>query len=392
MFVNKINSVQNIGFKGYQHVKNDLGETVMRFNFPFNSEKENCEIQIFSAAPTENYNYKLSAAPIATIPLKPEGVDVNLQDITNLDKDAPFAYKVVRKDKSTGKVVWEGADTGVKVKEQNGEYVNRLQVHNVGLVESKDGTKTLDYVGDPISNYTHTLVSRKGTTPIVQGAGYLITPDSLMPGAMYRGFTEENTGEIYYDKDFQNKMEGVIKNFSNIYGGSIAGAQKAIPYLKENGYKYMFSTPIANGSKGWSLGYWNKNNMQVSPNMGNTENFASFFRDLYTNGMKYVYDGTFTSEGLEGIHFQYALRWAEKTPQSYYWFRMSGLKNSNLGLGAIPKNKENLRFRVVNAPYNYQLQANSTYKKIVNPDYNSKKETMFQIYDASQASATQIKA
>ena len=28
-------------------------------------------------------------------------------------------------------------------------------------------------------------------------------------------------------------MEGVIKNFSNIYGGSIAGAQKAIPYLKE---------------------------------------------------------------------------------------------------------------------------------------------------------------
>lgn len=28
--------------------------------------------------------------------------------------------------------------------------------------------------------------------------------------------------------------------------------------------------------------------------------------------MKYVYDGTFTSEGLEGIHFQYALRWAEK--------------------------------------------------------------------------------
>ena len=395
MFVNKINSVQNIGFKGYQHVKNDLGETVMRFNFPFNSEKENCEIQIFSAAPTENYNYKLSAAPIATIPLKPEGVDVNLQDITNLDKDAPFAYKVVKKDKSTGKVVWEGADTGVKVKEQNGEYVFRVMNNqSVKDVKDKEGN-VIGYAedfNDSIDNFTHTLVSRKGTTPIVQGAGYLITPDSLMPGAMYRGFTEENTGEIYYDKDFQNKMEGVIKNFSNIYGGSIAGAQKAIPYLKENGYKYMFSTPIANGSKGWSLGYWNKNNMQVSPNMGNTENFASFFRDLYTNGMKYVYDGTFTSEGLEGIHFQYALRWAEKTPQSYYWFRMSGLKNSNLGLGAIPKNKENLRFRVVNAPYNYQLQANGTYKKIVNPDYNSKKETMFQIYDASQASEKQIKA
>ena len=245
MFVNKINSVQNIGFKGYQHIKNDVGETVMRFNYPYDSDKETCEIHIFSAAPTENYDYKLSSSPIATINLKPEGVDVNLQEITNLDKDAPFAYQVVKKDKATGKVLWQGADTGVKVKSKDGIYVNRVQVHDVGLVDTKDGGKTLDYTGDPISNYTHTIVSRKGTTPIVQGAGYLITPDSLMPGAMYRGFTEENTGEIYYDKDFQNKMEGVIKNFSNIYGGSIAGAQKAIPYLKENGYKYIFSTPIA---------------------------------------------------------------------------------------------------------------------------------------------------
>lgn len=395
MFVNKINSVQNIGFKGYQHIKNDVGETVMRFNYPYDSDKETCEIQIFSATPTEKYDYKLSSSPIATINLKPEGVDVNLQEITNLDKDAPFAYQVVKKDKATGKVLWQGADTGVKVKEQNGEYVFRVMNNqSVKDVKDKEGN-VIGYAedfNDSIDNFTHTLVSRKGTTPIVQGAGYLITPDSLMPGAMYRGFTEENTGEIYYDKDFQNKMEGVIKNFSNIYGGSIAGAQKAIPYLKENGYKYMFSTPIANGSKGWSLGYWNKNNMQVSPNMGNTENFASFFRDLYANGMKYVYDGTFTSEGLEGIHFQYALRWAEKNPQSYYWFRMSGLKNSNLGLGAIPKNKENLRYRVVNAPYNYELQGNGTYKKVVNPDYNSRKETMFQIYDASQASDKQIKA
>ena len=59
MFVNKINSVQNIGFKGYQHIKNDVGETVMRFNYPYDSDKETCEIQIFSATPTEKYDYKL---------------------------------------------------------------------------------------------------------------------------------------------------------------------------------------------------------------------------------------------------------------------------------------------------------------------------------------------
>ncbi len=397
MFVNKISGLSNnIRFKGYQHVKNDVGETVMRFNYPYDSEKENCEIQIFSVSLTDKMNYKLSQTPIATIPLKPEGVDVNMQDLTNLDKNAPFAYKVVKKDKATGKVIWEGADTGVKIKPQGQEYVNRTFVHDIDPVVERDADGNIksvysDYTGDPISNYTHSLVSRKGTTPIVQGAGYLITPDSLMPGAKYRGFADDKTGEIYYDKDYQKEMEGVVKNFSNIHGGSIAGAQKIIPYLKDNGYKFMFSTPIANGSKGWSLGYWNKNNMQISENMGNTENFASFFRDLYSNGMKYVYDGTFTSEGLEGIHFQYALRWAEKNPQSYYWFRMSSLKNSNLGLGVIPKNKEDLRHRVVNAPYNYELQSDGTYKKVANPNYNSNKETLFQIYDAKQASEHQIK-
>lgn len=396
MFVNKINGVSNIGFKAYQHVKNNVGETVMRFNYPYDSEREDCEIHIYSAIPTDKYDYKLSDKPIAVVNLKPEGVDVNLQDITNLDKEAPFAYKVVRKDKSTGKVIWEGADTGIKIKQQGGEYVNRTFVHNKGVFEQKDSNGNVtnvyeDFTGDPISNYTHTLVSRKGTTPIVQGSGYLITPDSLMPGAKYKGFDDARTGEIYYDKEFQKEMEGVIKNFSNVYGGSIAGAEKIIPELKKAGYKYVFSTPMANGSNGWSLGYWNKNNMQVSPNMGNTENFASYFRELYKNGMKYVYDGTFTSEGLEGIHFQYALRWAEKKPQSYYWFRMTGLKDSNLGLGTVPKNKENLRHRVVNAPYNYKLQNDGTYKKSINPNYNPNKETLCQIYDAAQASDNQVK-
>lgn len=397
MFVNKINGFSNsIRFKGYQHVKNDVGESVLRFSYPYDYEKETCEIQIYRATPNEKMNYKLSQEPIAAIPLTPNGVEVNLQDITNLDKDAPFAYKVVRKDKETGKVIWEGADTGVKIKPQNGEYVNRTYVHEIAPFVEKDADGNVksvhsDYVGDPISNYTHSLVSRKGTTPMVQGAGYLITPDSLMPGAKFKGFNDEHTGEIYYDENFQKEQEGVIKNFSNVMGGSIAGAQKIIPYLKKNGYKYMYSTPVANGSKGWSLGYWNKNNMQTSENMGNTENFASFFREMYTNGMKFVNDGTFTSEGLEGIHFQYALRWADKNPQTYYWFKMSGLKDSNLGFGVVPKNKENLRHRIINSPYNYELQSDGTYKKVANPNYNSNKETLFQIYDAKQASEHQIK-
>ncbi|MCQ2754105.1 MAG: hypothetical protein MJ231_03555, partial [bacterium] len=121
--------------------------------------------------------------------------------------------------------------------------------------------------------------------------------------------------------------------------------------------------------------------------MGNMENLNSFFENLYANGMKYVYDGTFTSEGLEGIHFQYALRWAQRNPQTQYWFRMSSLKSAPLGLGVVPKNKENLRHRVINSPVIFNEQTQVIEK---NKDYNPNKETYFQIYDASQVSDKQL--
>ena len=394
MFVNKINGVSNLGFKGYQHVKNNVGETIMKFNYPYDSDKETCEVQIFRAVPTEKYNYKIDETPITSFFLKPEGVEVNIQDLTNLDKDAPFAYKIVRRDKDSGKVIYEGPDTGVKMKSIGNEY--GFRVHNDRTwyqIKDKDGNVIKAYEGyqDPIENYQYTLVTRKGTTPMVQGAGYLAIPDSFMPGAMYRGFTDSNTGEIYYNPNYQKDMEGSIRSFSNRFEGAIAGLQKGIPYLKQNGYKVLFTTPIANGDNVSSHSYWNKNNMQIASRMGNTENFASFFRDLYANGMKYVYDGTFTSEGLEGIHFQYALRWANKNPQSYYWFRMNSIKDTNLGYGTIPQNSENLRHRIINAPYNYELQTNGTYKKVANKDYDPSKETLYQIYDATQVSDEQVK-
>ena len=396
MFINKINGISKIGFKGYQHVKNDVGNTVMKFNYPYDSKNETCEVQIYKVSPTEKYNYKLDSTPIATIELSPEGTDVDLQEITNLGKDEPFAYQIVRRDKATGEIKWAGADTGVKMKNQNGEYVFRVH-QDKAYKGVKEGDKELyayqtnDYNNDSVENYKHTLVTRKGTTPMVQGTGYLVIPDSLKPGMKYYGFDSDKTGEIYYDKDHQKRMENTIRTFSNRFGGNLAGLEAAIPYLRQNGYKEMFSTPIANGDSVSSHSYWNKNNMQIADRMGNKENFNSFMRNMFANGMKYNYDGTFTSEGLEGIHFQYALRWANQKPQSYYWFRMSGLRNSSLGLGVIPRNRENLRHRIVNAPFNYELQPNGTYKAVENLNYDANKETYLQIYDASQVTEAQTK-
>ncbi|MCQ2754016.1 MAG: hypothetical protein MJ231_03095, partial [bacterium] len=196
-----------------------------------------------------------------------------------------FAYKVVRKDRETGNVVWQGADTGVKVMRAGNELKYFLdggskltEEENVEGVNYKDTWHNSQRVQN---EFAYTLVTTNGTTPKGQGAGYLAIPDSLKPGAKYRGFDEENTGELYYDKDFQKEAENQIKNFSNRFGGSIASLESIIPYLKENGYKVLFSTPIANGDDVASHSYWNKNNMQISTTMGNMENLNSFFENLY---------------------------------------------------------------------------------------------------------------
>ena len=414
MFINKINGVSsNIGFMGYNHIKNDVGETIIKFNYPYAyNDGETCEIRIFKVTQTDKYNYKIDESSYVTIPLKPEGTVVNLQRDVNLDKDESFAYTVVRKDKDN-KIIWSGADTGVKMHQENGEYVFR--VHNdpggaMAKTQPKDrhgnpiiikndagevikdlefgyGSSALD--GPAYNEWKYTLVKQNGTTPFVQGPGYLAMPDTFIPGMRYKGFNEEGTGELIYDADYQKKMEGMIKTVSNMYGGNIAGLEAAVPDLKAIGIKKFFTTPLANGDNRTSHGYYNKNNFQVQQNMGTSENFDSLMKTEFKNGMNHVFDATLTSEGLEGIHIRYALRWGEDA-QTANWFRLSGLKDAGIGFGVVPNNAKNLRHRVINPQFIYELQADGTYKKVVNDKYNANQETLLQIYDASQVTDEQL--
>ena len=416
MFINKINGrTSDMGFKGYRHIKNDVGETIMKFNYPYDYKdgNETCEVQIFRVKKTDKLNFKLDETPIATIELEPNGKEVNLQKETNLDKNETFAYKIIRKDKN-GNVIWSGADSGVKIREENGEYVFR--VHNEPVPWQKEFVKLTDENGNPLTivnkegkeidamdiwhqssvldgpgyrYWQYTLVTQNGTTPMVQGPGYLAMPDTLAPGWRYKGFDEEGSGELIYDADYQKKMEGMVKTVSNMYGGSIAGLEAKVPHLKEIGIKKFFTTPLANGDNRTSHGYYNKNNMQVQDNMGTSENYDSLMKTEFKNGMSHVFDATLTSEGIEGVHVRYALRWGD-TAQTSKWFRMSGLKDAGIGFGVVPNEAKNLRHRVINAPFNYELQSNGTYKAVKNDNYNPKQETLLQIYDASQVSDEQL--
>ena len=349
MFINKVSSVPVTNFKGYQHDVNSVGDAVMRFNFPYDYENKNAHVEFYRVKKNNQAysGYEVMAdKPISSVKLEKGGIAVNLSDITDLDKDEAFAYRIVVEGEQPT------ADSGIKVND-NG----------------------------------FTLVTRTGTTPKIQGAGYLTYPDAQRVGVKYRDFNSDNTGEVYIDKAEQLDMEKVNRNFVNKTGGNLAGLEYNLDYLAQNGYKVQPANPIAGGDNKSSHHYWNKNNFQISDDMGNVENFNSYSRKLFQKGIVYVYDGTFTSEGLEGIHFQYALRWADKNPQTYNWFKMQGLKDQALGLGVVPQNKQNLRHRVVNPPVIY----NESTKKIEkNPNYNSDKETYFQIYDGTQVSDDQL--
>lgn len=347
MFVNKISNGSNQVFKGYRHERNNAGEQVMKFNHPATrNEGSNVRVEFYNVGrdDTTPSGYRVQGEQLQSVKLGMEGTYVNLKDIKGLNPDEPFAYRIT----------------------SNGYPVNES-----GVV-----------IGD-----SFVLVTPKTAAPTVHGTGYFAMPDSLMPGVKYRPFNSENTGDIYLDKNYQKDMENTVRTFSNQFGGNLAGMEAVIPSLKENGYKYFFTTPTAGADNVSAHHYWTDNNKQIPKALGNVENYKSFIRNMYKNGMVHVFDGTYTSEGLNGIHFQYALRWADKNPQTYYWFKMTGLKDAPIGLGTIPKNKENLRHRVINAPYILDEEIN---KVVENPAYNPNEETLFQIYDAAQVTESQL--
>ncbi len=347
VFVNKIgnsNKSQQV-FKGYQHEINDVGNPIMRFNHPHEGERRvkfyNVKMNTDRATGYEVIRENV----VGDYPISHGGVAVRLRDMKALNPNM-FAYEIVTPD---GRLLPE---TGIK----------------------EDGA---------------VLVTTRGTTPMVQGPGILSMPDLHRPGAYY----DKKTGKVLYDPQRQKDAEGVIRNFANAMGGSLAGYEYDLDALKsENGpkilkdVKVLFSTPVAGGDNRSAFRYWNKNNMQIDSAMGTTENYASFMKKMFQHGKKFVYDGTFTSEGLEGIHFQYAVRWAGKHPQSQYWFKMTGIKDAPLGYGVVPKHVENLRHKVINAPSIYDPEKGEV---VANPAYKADKETLIQIYDASQTTDEQ---
>ena len=185
MFVNRISNVSNIKFRGYQHLKNSVGDDVTRFNVPFDSDNETCQIAFYRVKTDSKYNHTIIPESKVLVDVPKEGAEVNVPKLLSLEKNEPYQYQIILTD-----------DKG-----------NQRCVADTGMQERH---------GDEIYNH----VSTRTTQPIVNGAACLIMPDSFNIGAKYRPFNDPNTGEIFYDSELQRSAEKKIRNFSNVFGYS----------------------------------------------------------------------------------------------------------------------------------------------------------------------------
>lgn len=359
MFINKISA--NLGkntFKGYEHFKNDVGKTVGYFYYPYDYSDENKKVQIefikVKEEPSTYWGYVLDhESGSKFVKLSNEnggGAQIDVQKELGLEPNEPYAYRIHIDGYEPR------PDTGIQISAQD-----------------KDGVWK-----------TYTLVSRQSTAPMTRnGLGALTMVDTHMPGARYEGYESEKTGAIVYSEELQAECEKTKRNTSNKIGGTLAGIEYDIPNLRKKGVTTLYVTPIVGYDTLYYHRYQNKNNKQIADEIGNVDNFASFVRTLFVNGMTYVFDGTFTSEGSEGVNVQYALKHAQENPDALYRFRMEGIQDGPIGFGVVPKNKENLRYKLVNSPYEIQKNDDGKVELVENPEYIRRKPTYYQIYDAN---------
>lgn len=364
MEINNSKPVKSVAFQGYQHKKTETGVQAYSFNCPYDPDKYDCEVQFFKVGLDKKHNLFIKKGcdgkmePFFTAQVPKDGVSVEPDFDLNLTDNQPFAYRFALKNK-------------------NGDIVKYIAEDN----NTVDGC---------------TIITRNGTTPIKQGPMYLAIADTFAPGYVYAGFHHKNTGKIIPPDDAKkaeiaNMIQNSSRSFSNTMGGTLAGLEAKVHELRQAGFKRIITCPLKGGDNASSHKYWNENNMVIAGGLGNINNYDSLQREAFKHGMNLVDDGTFTSEGLQGIHYQRAIKWMDpdNKPDEYYYFRMSGLQDDSLGLGVVPANYDNMRLKLVNCPFDVTLDKDGQYKFSKNSEYDAKQPTFFQIYDDTLVSDEQ---
>ncbi len=355
-------AINKPAFGGYAPAKNNRGNQVYEFNFPFDEDKYDCYLEIYNVVKDKNSNFRITdlvsnyTTGEDSFPMKNGKNAVNLAEDYFIPKDMPFAYHY-------------------KLVSKNGGYTS----YYVDAGNIIDDVKSK---GAPYEIYN--VVSRNGSNLTHGGAMKLVVLDNYKAGDVYNN--ELFAGEyISENKALLEKAKKSNKNFANKIGGTLAGLEKAIDNGELDGYSAIISLPLFTDDSLSAHAYWNKNNMQMAHSLGNINNYASLQRKMFAKGMNFVSDGAFVNEGLEGIHFANILRWGEKSPY-YNWFNVSGFP---ITPGVFGKNQKYISHKIVNSPYRYRQQSDGYIRVSRNDEYDSKKPTYIQIFDTRLASEEQ---
>lgn len=352
-YANKNNN--QVNFKGYKPCKNDQGYRTGEFSYPFDPAENDCYLEIAVVERDQDGNYYLTGDKYPDLlnhnsengrKLYPGKNKINIHAEFGVMEDEPFAYHYKIVNKHTGRVEKYGVDAGSLLDERNDK--TNLSDDNVYNL----------YV--PISD-----VSRGGSM-------LLVVPDSLDPKWVYDADNDIIRNENYED------IRHNIRLFSNKMGGSLAGLEKRLESGDMDAYDRIVSLPLFTDDSRTHHAYWNKNCMQMALSLGNINNYTSLTKSLFAKGKTLVSDGAFVNEGLEGIHFNHALRWKEQSP-FFNWFRMN--PDNQIMFGVLTQNTDFLTHRIVNPKYHYVLNDKGVYAPIENYRYNENKPTYLEIYD-----------
>lgn len=351
-------SSRNISFNGYSLKKGNYGEKVFEFNYPYDSKKYDCYLEVCSVETDENGNYiiveglKNNYDPDGFLKLNPDCNKIDLAKTFCLRDDEPFAYHYA--------LVPKGANR----KDPN--------VFPIYKIDAGDNINATIERGD---HEIYNIVTSEFPAGHSGGAMKLLMPDFYNPI-----WTYDDNGSIIKNPNFDN-TKNAVKTFANKIGGNIAGIEKDVKDGKFDGFSKIISTPLFTDDSRSSHAYWNKNCMQLAQGLGNINNYASLQREMFKKGINFVSDGAYVNEGLEGVHFKHVLKWGENSP-FFNWFQAQNLKNAPLELGVFSKNTGFIRHRIVNSPYLYKqdMKTGKIYHE-TNKNYDKKKPTYIQIYD-----------
>ena len=357
------NYINKMAFKGYKPTKNDEGYRTGEFSYPFDPAETDCYLEIAVVERDKYGNYYLTGDKYTDLlhnsedgrKLYPGKNRVNIHAEFGVMEDEPFAYHYKLVNKRTGNIERFGVDAGSLLDDRNDkEDLTDENVYNL-------------YV--PASD-----VSRGGSM-------LLAVPDSLDPKWVYDADNDIIRNENYED------LRHNIRLFSNKMGGSLAGMEKRLASGDMDAYDRIVSLPLFTDDSRTHHAYWNKNCMQMALSLGNINNYTSLTKSLFAKGKSLVSDGAFVNEGLEGIHFNHAIKWKEESP-FFNWFRMN--PNDQILFGVFSQNTDFVTHRLVNPKFFYEQDATGNYVPVENENYNEKKPTYLEIYDKDLVNAKKL--